>query len=56
MIPPARGRRIIVILISFVGFANLGRLNVVAIAVIGRGDPRRRSLGAHRRPIADDFG
>ena len=35
MIPPARGRGIIVILISFIGFAILGRLNVVAVAVIG---------------------
>ncbi|MGA8434922.1 MAG: hypothetical protein WB713_09045 [Methyloceanibacter sp.] len=44
------------ILISFVGFANLGGFNVVAVTVIGRGEPRRRSLGAHQRLIADHLG
>jgi hypothetical protein len=53
MIPPARGRGIIVILISFIGFAILGRLNVVAVAVIGRG---RGSPGARKKSIADHLG
>ena len=48
MIPPARGRGIIVILISFIGFASLGRLNGVAVAVIGRG---RGSPGARKKSI-----
>jgi hypothetical protein len=36
-----------VILISFVGFANLGGLNVVAVAVIGRGERFKDRRDAH---------
>jgi hypothetical protein len=55
-IPPARAREIIVTIMGAVGFASLGCLDIVIVAVIGRGEQQRRSLGARQKPIADHVG
>jgi hypothetical protein len=52
-ISPTRGRGIVVISISFISFANLDRLNVVAVEIIGRVEPGRPLLGARQKSIAD---
>jgi hypothetical protein len=36
-----------------VSFANLGRLDIAIVAVIGRSEQQRRCLGARQKPAAD---
>jgi hypothetical protein len=39
-----------------VSIASLGCLDIVIVAVIGRGEQQRRSLEARQKPIADHLG
>src|SRR4029077_1098853 len=55
MTPPAWARGIIVIM-STVGFASLGCLDIIIVAVMGRGQRQCRSLEARQKPIADHLG
>jgi hypothetical protein len=55
-IPPARTREIIAIIMGTVSIASPGCLDIVIVAVIGRGEQQRRSLEARQKPIADHLG
>jgi hypothetical protein len=53
MMPPARARETTIVIIGTVSFAGLGRLDIIIVTVIGRGEQQSRCLETGQKPIVD---